>query len=95
MQRWMQVETLAGAGVDFQGWRVVPFVKTVRLQVPGMQGGMVWTRPATVLAIAPDGTEQVLPVQDVTRRVVALLFGAGLVAWFVTFFLRRRKYRGR
>jgi hypothetical protein len=95
MQRWMQVETLAGAGVDFQDWRVVPFVKTIRLQVPGMPAGMVWTRPAAVLAIAPDGTEQVLPVQDVTRRMVCLLLGAGLVAWFVTFILRRRKYRDR
>ena len=75
-----KVETQAGAEIQAGAYTLVPFVKTWRWQPRTGQAGFVWNRPAAILARSADGQEQVLPVPDLTLRVLLSLLGVCLGA---------------
>lgn len=88
MPDFVSIETHSSAPVQREGFQLVPFVQTVRLQIPGLPGGLIWNRPVSVLVINANGEERALPIQDVTRQVVLALLGAALLTWL---FLKKRK----
>lgn len=83
MTDFLSVETQSGAPIQFRDLQLVPFTRSVCLRVPGLNGGLIWNRPASVLVIDAEGREQVLPVQDPTRRIVWTLFGGTLILWLL------------
>ena len=79
-ERLLNIENKAGDQIIFGDYRIIPFAQSLHLQFPGWRlGGVIWNRPVSVLVITPDGQEQVLPIQDVTRRVQLSLLGAGIM----------------
>jgi hypothetical protein len=75
------IETLSGWPVTHQGRRFIPFHQVIRLRLPIWHGQFLWNRPVSVLVQEPEGGEQVLPVTDITERIVFALIGiAGLYA---------------
>jgi hypothetical protein len=90
MRNWIQVESRAGTPIQVGDRRLVLFSRVVRVHLPGINGGLIWNRPAAVLTTAPDGEELVLPVPDLTRQAqIGILGGVLLAAWLLWFFRRR------
>ncbi|MBN1148445.1 MAG: hypothetical protein JXA78_14390 [Anaerolineales bacterium] len=81
MPKFLSIETHSGATLQRGGYQVTPFSQAVRLQMPGLHGGVIWNRPLSILVVANDGEEQVLPVRDPTRLAILALLGAALFAW--------------
>jgi hypothetical protein len=67
-----------------------PYSRATILYLPGVSGGLVWSRPGGVFVKRSDGSETELPIRDETRiaQVTLLALGllGGLAAWL---FLRR------
>ncbi len=90
----IQYETRMGEPFDSPGGRITPFSKALIIRFPWKRGGLVWNRPASVLVTGKDGQEQVIPVEDVTRKVVWVLMG-GILAGAIVAGLLTRPARGR
>jgi hypothetical protein len=73
-------EKLAGAPVQVGSTRLIPIETATRIQPPGMWGVLLWRRPTAVIVQHAEGTEDVLPIQDVTRRAQLTLLGVGLLS---------------
>jgi hypothetical protein len=60
----------------------------MQVTIPGMNGGLIWNRPVSILVQTKDGEEQVLSIPDVTRQTIWMLFGATfmitLFAWLIS-----------
>jgi hypothetical protein len=85
------VETHAGAPILFNGVRLLPFAKSVRLYSPKVNFGFVWNRPISILITRSDREEQVIPIHDRTREILWMLYGAiGLLA-IMTALIEHRK----
>ncbi len=77
---WITQEIRAGAPYQVGDHTITPLANVFRIQIPHLNGGLIWNRPAAVVVQGPDGCEQTLPVQDVTRLAIWALFGASLLA---------------
>jgi hypothetical protein len=84
-------EVQAGEPYILGETRLIPFIRSLRINFRGGRSLVFWSRPASMLVVSPDGTEQVFPVPDLTRRIQWGLFAAGLAgAAFIWLFGRRR-----
>lgn len=92
--RWIHIETRAGEPVQTGETRLIPLARSMRLQIPGLSGGLVWNRPVSVVASTASG-QQVLPVPDVTRRSQLVLLGAGLLGSLLLWLTFGRRAGGR
>lgn len=72
-------EKLAGAPIQAGQARLIPIETATRWQPPGMWSVLLWKRPTAVLVQHPDGSEEMLPIQDVTRQAQLTLLGIGLL----------------
>lgn len=75
MLDFLHIETRSGQPVIAQGVRLLPFAQCTTLRFPFSNFQIIWNRPASVLATDANGHEQVLYVQDFTRRIVWTLYG--------------------
>ncbi len=88
-----KIETQAGEAIHIGAHTVVPFAKTWQLTSKTGNGGVIWSRPASVLVQSADGQEQVVSIPDLTLRIIVSLFGVCLGAsllMFVISLIRRR-----
>lgn len=69
----------AGKPYQINETRLTPIIKSTRLQPPGMWGVLLWHRPASVVVQHPDGTDEIIEIQDPTRKAQLLLLGIALV----------------
>ncbi len=83
-------ETMPGKTIQAGENKITPFSQAIRLTLPGVKGGLIWNRPVSVIVQGADGSEQVLPVVDITRTVQLTLLGAGLVIGLLTWLIQRR-----
>jgi hypothetical protein len=89
MGKFLSREFRSGEPIRASMYTLVPFNQVLRLQIPGLKGGLIWNRPSSILARTTNGEEFVIPVRDVTRQVqIALLGGAFLASLF--YFLAMR-----
>lgn len=88
MGQIISVENKAGEPIQFGATRLAPFSQCVRVQIPGLRGGIIWNRPLSVLVTHADGDEEVIPVPDITRIVIWSLLGAAALSWLLTRFNR-------
>ena len=87
----IQFETQAGRPILTGKIIVTPIAKVLRLQIPGLQGGVIWNRPVAVLVEREDGSQEMIHVRDVTRLLQLTL--AGLAAGMMIFWLLSRGFR--
>ena len=85
----LSIENRTGTPLQAGTRRIVPFAQVVRLNVPGMNGGIIWNRPHALLVQEADGSERVLPIPDLTRQLQVFLLAAGFFAGLL-FWLARR-----
>lgn len=79
MTGWITHEFQAGEEINVGEKTLVPFSNVWRIKFPGDQSGsVVWNRPSAVLVRSADGEEQILPIYDLTRRIILSLLAACL-----------------
>lgn len=61
------------------GRKIIPVLKSTRVQPPGMWGVLLWHRPSAILIQNQDGSDELIKIQDPTRRAQWLLLGIGLL----------------
>ena len=83
-------ENRAGKPIDANGTIIVPIEKSTRLQPPGMWGFLLWRRPAAVAVQYPNGCDEVIEIQDTTRRAQIFLLFIGVIGSFVIWFFNKR-----
>jgi hypothetical protein len=85
----LQTDSRAAPSVDLAGYRLIPVEKTSQVQPPGMWGVLTWRRPSAVLVQHLDGTEEVITIQDPTRRAQIILLMVGLVGSILMWALKK------
>jgi len=75
----IQTESRTVPPIELAGYRLIPIEKTSQVQPPGMWGVLCWRRPSAVLVQHTDGLEEVITIQDRTRKAQIILLGLGLV----------------
>jgi hypothetical protein len=80
---FIHVENRAGSVIQAGDHQIMPISQAIRLQLPGLPGGLIWNRPVSVVVTHPDGQEQVLPVRDVTRIAQFTILGMAVVGSFL------------
>lgn len=86
----LTIQNKSGAEILAGEQRITPISQVVQVRLPGMQGGFVWNRPLAVRVQAADGSQQVLPVEDITRITQLSLVGLGLVGGLLIWLVARR-----
>jgi hypothetical protein len=84
------IETSPGETIQAGANKITPLSQAVKLILPRSMGGLIWNRPVSVLVQAADGSEQVLPVVDVTRIAQLALLGFGLAGGYLFGMIKRR-----
>lgn len=51
---------------------------------------MLWQWPASLLVISPLGEEHIIPIPNLTRRLLWMLCGLALVSWLIVSFEEQR-----
>lgn len=85
-----QIENLPGQPIQAGANTITLFSQVVRFTPPGLPGGFIWNRPHSLLVQGPDGSEEVLPIEDVTRKAELTLLGLGLLGGLLLLLLTRR-----
>lgn len=91
MNDFIQKEYAAGETITTEaGVRITPFSKILLIRIPGLKGGLIWNRPASLL-VEENGEERILSIPDPTRTAQwAMLGSAVLIPIAVWLLLRRR-----
>ncbi len=59
--------------------KITPIVKSTRIQPPGMWGVLLWQRPSAMVVQYPGGTDEIIEINDPTRKAQFLLLGISLL----------------
>jgi hypothetical protein len=88
-----KLETQAGKPFEVGNVKVIPIAQVLLLQPSGSQGGLIWNRPTAIQVEREDGSQELVPIYDVTRLSQIILAGlmAGTVIFWVLFKIIRRK----
>lgn len=91
MAKFFEYEIKGGKPFKFGDNTITPFAKSLVIRIPGLPGGLVWNKPESVLVVNAQGGEEVIPVQDVTRRIEWSLIGASLITSLLVWVLFRNR----
>ncbi len=80
MESPFSVEVKAGSEVQLGVYSLLPFTRTWQINTPGKPVRMVWNRPNSILVRDSAGNETILPINDLTWRVIGSLIGISLSA---------------
>ena len=87
MGQLVNIQNRAGQTIRLGGAKFIPVEKVVQMQPPGMGGFFSWRRPSLVLVEQPDGTEEIIKIQDPTRQaqIAFLLIGivGSILIWII------------
>jgi hypothetical protein len=73
------METRWGKPIESNGRKIIVQSRALQINLPILNGGIVWNRPVSVLVLAEQGPDQFFQVRDVTRIVQVLLFVNAIV----------------
>jgi len=59
--------------------KIMPIMKSTRIQPPAMWGVFFWHRPSAVLVQDPTRTDEIIEIEDPTRKAQLLLLGIGIL----------------
>ncbi|MBI5031328.1 MAG: hypothetical protein HZB51_12430 [Chloroflexi bacterium] len=92
MSPLIQIETRWGKPIQSNGRKIIVQSRALQINLPFLNGGIVWNRPVSVLVLAEHGPDQFIPVRDVTRIAQVLLFIIAIgVAGIVRMGMSRRR----
>ncbi|MBC8506153.1 MAG: hypothetical protein ISR58_12180 [Anaerolineales bacterium] len=92
MGTWIDAKTQAGKPIKVGDLEIVPLVRHLRMQPPDFRGTLLWGTPKAVIVKDSHGTQEILPIRDVTRRAQMLLLGFGFLGSLLIWLsLRARK----
>lgn len=82
----IEFETHVGEPVSirYTKAKVVPFSTTTIFGNKNLPFGILWTRPASVAVHHPDGSIDVLKIEDVTRKIQLGILGIGILGSILT-----------
>lgn len=89
MPQFIHSETISGETITASGNKIIPFSRSLVIQLPGVQGGLIWNRPVSLLAQTADGSEEILKITDVTRQVQWALLAASFLSTFLMWLIFR------
>jgi len=93
MTNFLNVEVRAGDPIAIGDRTVTPFAQSFQIKFPGMNGGLIWNRPVSILVQTNEGEECVLAVPDVTRQLIwtlaAMSIITALLGWLITKLFRK------
>jgi hypothetical protein len=75
MTELIRTETKTGETINAGDVKITPFSKSTSILSKGKNIGLIWNRPDSILVQQPDGSEQVIPVIDVTRQILWAIMG--------------------
>lgn len=76
----IESHTHYGQPIKLEGYNLIPISKSHQVRLGVFSTRLRWERPVGVLVHAGAGEEQLLPIEDVTRKVqVALILLAAVV----------------
>lgn len=87
----MSSEIWAGQVIEKHGRSILPFSRVYRLTAPGHTVGFVWNRPVSVQVTGEDGSRQIIPIVDLTRRLQVVILLWGTLAALLILLVNRRK----
>jgi hypothetical protein len=91
MNELFQKEYAAGDTITTEaGVKITPFARIIKLRIPGIKGGLIWNRPASLL-VEENGEERVLSIPDPTRTAQWMLLGSTLLMPLAVWLLLRRR----
>lgn len=70
LNNWIVYQHREGAPVPMGSYTLTPISRAFIIQIPGLRGGLVWNRPSAVRLTYADGSQQWIPVRDVTRLTI-------------------------
>ena len=85
----IHTENLSGNPIWVDGYSITHVERSVRLQPPGLWGILLWRRPSNVIVHHPDGNDEILQIQDPTRKAQFFLLGLGLVGSLLVYLLNK------
>lgn len=84
----IQTTTQAGEPIQAGDTQIIPMARVVRVQLPGLPGGLIWNRPVAVVTLDQAGQQTVHSIRDITRIAQFALLGVGLIGaaliWFAS-----------
>lgn len=86
----LKIETKAGEMVRVGNLQLVPFTQVLRVNIPGINSGLIWNRPTAIWATSTDGSEIILKIVDKTRLSVIRMLFAGIMGSFLIWLLMRQ-----
>jgi len=85
----IHTEDRTGKPLEVGGTFIVPVEKSIKIQPPGMWGVFIWRRPSAVIVQHPDGTDEVIAIQDPTRQAILTLLGFGLIGSYLIWLVNK------
>ncbi len=79
----IQFTLQTGAPIHIGSTTITVRSRVLRILLPRVSGGLVWNRPVSLRVQNADGTEQELPVRDVTRLAQWTLMGLGVLCLLI------------
>jgi hypothetical protein len=80
MESPLSVEVKAGREFQLGSYSLLPFTKTWQFKTPGKPIWLIWNRPSSILVRDSAGNEKIMPIIDLTWRVIGSLVGISLSA---------------
>src|SRR5262247_3533826 len=90
---FLRVESLTGQPIKINNTELRVCSQVIRLQMPVINGGLIWNRPVAVLVRTSDGQEQILSIPDWTRIAILMLAGLSFTSMSVLLLFRRHKVK--
>jgi hypothetical protein len=85
----LEREIQSGEALQVGDYKITPQSQLFRIRFPGYQAALIWNRPQAVIVRSEDGTEDILPVRDITRVVIWSMLVGGLLGTFLIAMMKR------
>jgi hypothetical protein len=87
----VQLENRVGHPIKAGNYKIIPIEQSLQFQPPGMWGFFFWRKPSSVVIEHPDGSDEIIEIQDVTRLAQISIWGFALLIPFIIWLFQRTK----
>jgi len=86
----IQIENRVGKPVKAGQYQIIPIEQSLQIQPPGMRYFFFfWRKPSSVVVEYPDGSDEIIGIQDLTRLAQITIWGFALLIPFVIWLFTR------
>jgi hypothetical protein len=87
----IQLENHVGNPIKTGNYKIIPIEQSLQVQPPGMWGFFFWRKPSSVVIEHPDGSDEIIEIQDPTRLAQISIWGIALFIPFIFWLLIRSR----